>query len=300
MVSEKWSRNHFSNFHPNFHWPWRIPRLLQKINLSFCSFFSNLSVSTAGKHGWNLEERVKKVSPPQETPTDRPDGLHDKARAYFIYNVRLLLRNHLQRAPFVDGGAECGSVSVSPSPGTQDLGGKAVQCTQRYKWVINREREKKLNVVCHVGFVWGWVCPSPSSRNQSPPQNKVDELARGQVCCDIKVCTCYPAALALPDGPQKTPSTDQCSWSRLWHPAFVTQTSAFGNVRIRDAHLHKKEAQHFNSVTDFSTEGRKKCRFCCKCFLSSCWPAFNEHSQNISDAAWPASADSNTSCTQTL
>lgn len=97
--------------------------------LSFQTFLFQQLANMGGiwKKGW------KKVSPPQETPTDRPDGRHDKARAYFIYNARLLLRNHLQRAPCVDGGAECGSASVSPSPGTQDLGGKAVQCTQGYK-----------------------------------------------------------------------------------------------------------------------------------------------------------------------
>lgn len=47
--------------------------------------------------------------------------------------------NHFRRAPRVDSAGECGSAGVSPSP----LEGKAVQCTEGSKWVINRERGEK-------------------------------------------------------------------------------------------------------------------------------------------------------------
>lgn len=89
---------------------------LQKkiICLSFQIFLFQQLANMGGlwKKGW------KKVSPPQETPMDRPDRRLDKAREYFINSVRLLMKN-LQRAPFVDRGAEYGSASVSLSPGTR-------------------------------------------------------------------------------------------------------------------------------------------------------------------------------------
>lgn len=68
----------------------------------------------------------KRLAPSQETPTDRSDRRLDKARA-FIYSVRLLLTNHLQGAPCVDGGAEYGSASVSLCPSVSHLGHKTLE-----------------------------------------------------------------------------------------------------------------------------------------------------------------------------
>lgn len=58
--------------------------LFQKVNLSFCSlsFQTFLFQQPANMGG-------KKVSPPQESPTDRPDRRLSEARAYFICRVRL-------------------------------------------------------------------------------------------------------------------------------------------------------------------------------------------------------------------
>lgn len=154
--------------------------------------------------------------------------------------------NHFRRAPrvvwdlaTVDSAGQCGSAGASPSP----LEGKAVQCTEGSKWVINRERgEKNLIVVCRVGFVWGWACPSPFLQKSKAPHNKVDELACSRVCWEIKVYTCHPAILALPDGAQKTPSTDQPSVIMALTPSVCNPNQCLGGTsgnRVQSGTLGK-------------------------------------------------------------
>lgn len=123
----------------------------------------------------------------------------------------------------------------------------------------------------------------PFLQKSKAPHNKVDELARGWVSYEIKVCTCYPATLALPDGPQKAPSKDQCSWSRLWHPVSVTQTSAFGNVRIQGTHQHEIQAQLLKSFRHFHREKKRMHSFWWKVFTAG-KHLMNCHSYNVSDA----------------
>lgn len=95
----------------------------------------------------------------------------------------------------------------------------------------------------------------PFLQKSKAPHNKVDELACSWVCCEIKVCTCYPATLALPDGPQKTPSTDQRSVIKALTPSVcVIQTSAFGNVRIQGEKRHISKTRPALSIWSFHRE----------------------------------------------
>ena len=60
----------------------------------------------------------------------------------------------------------------------------------------------------------------PFLQKSKAPHNKVDEVARGQIHCEIKSLYLLP----LQDDTQKTPSTDHCSCSTLWLQMCVTQT----------------------------------------------------------------------------
>ena len=71
----------------------------------------------------------------------------------------------------------------------------------------------------------------PFLQKSKAPHNKVDEVARGQIHCEIKSLYLLP----LQDDTQKTPSTDHCSCSTLWLQMCVTQTLAFRNARTQDA-----------------------------------------------------------------
>lgn len=71
----------------------------------------------------------------------------------------------------------------------------------------------------------------PFLQKSKAAHNKVDEVARGQIHCEIKSLYLLP----LQDDTQKIPSTDHCSCSTLWLQMCVTQTLAFRNARTQDA-----------------------------------------------------------------
>lgn len=90
------------------------------------------------------------------------------------------------------GNVECRPESVSLSPGTQEVKLYSVQGGVS-EWVINRERE---NTQCGMQ---GRLCVRlgvslPFLKKSKAPRNKVDEVACGQVCCEIKslyLLACY-------------------------------------------------------------------------------------------------------------
>ncbi len=120
------------------------------------------------------------------------------------------------------------------------------------------EREYSLWYAGWVGFVWDWVCPSPSSTNQRAPHNKVDEVACGQVCCETQSLYLLPLPeyhtkesfnrsqfllnALTPNVCNPNPGLQEC------------QDTGCSNYRNKSPLLRHNETQLENKASDFQRE----------------------------------------------